>query len=57
MPQPLPEPSLILDIEEFSDYYVIRTRDGETIIVEKDRLPRSLYWKVKLRNRRTGFGI
>ncbi|NOZ89533.1 MAG: hypothetical protein GXO15_06380 [Crenarchaeota archaeon] len=57
MPQPLPEPSLILDIEELSDHYVIHTRDGEKIIVEKDRLPRSLYWKVKLRNRRTGFGI
>jgi len=46
----------ISDITEKGGKYIIITRDGKRIPLEKE-IGRRLYWEVKIRNRRKVFGL
>ena len=51
------DPDSIHDIVEHHNKYLIQLKDGREIMVHKEALPRSLYWQIKLRNRRIAFGL
>ena len=47
----------IIDIIERTHTYVIIKRDGSVETLPKDQVPRTIFWKIKIRNRRRAFGL
>jgi len=60
-PTPTANPTLnlsdVADIMEKKNVYVVVLKNGKQVLLDKKMLPRSIYWRIKLRNRKRGFGI
>ena len=47
----------IIDIIERAHIYVVIKRDGSVETLPKDVVPRAIFWRIKIRNRRRAFGL
>jgi hypothetical protein len=47
----------IADAEMRTEYVVLLLRDGRRLVLRADPVARELYWRIKLRNRRSAFGL
>lgn len=47
----------IIDIIERAHSYLVLRSDGSIETLPKERVPRTVFWKIKLRNRRRAFGL
>ncbi|AEM39380.1 hypothetical protein Pyrfu_1523 [Pyrolobus fumarii 1A] len=47
----------ILDVERRGNTLIVYTRDGELLNLPYNSVTASLYWEIKIRNRRRAFGL